>query len=272
MTGAGSVVVRRQLGARLRELRIKAGKSIADVVEAGVGSTATIYRVEAGKVPVKITTTRTMCWLYGADSATTEALAALAPGTTTEDWWEPYSSVVVPDWFGLYVSLEQTASRLRCFDPELVHGLLQTEDYARAVIKSEDTLTPDVVEQRVRFRIDRARRVLDNRPDLTVILGPAGLLRVIGSPEVMAAQLDHLRRLNHDGVATIRVLPWSAGAYPTRGSFDVLEFTSPDDPAVVYVEFSTGARYVEQPSQVAEYEHVFTVLVDRTESIEEWQQ
>ena len=265
--GGGSVVVRRELGRKLRELRIGAGKSIADVVEAGVGSTATIYRVEAGKVPVKVTTIRTLCWLYGADAPTTNSLAAMAPGTQVEGWWEDYG---VPQFFRLYIGLEQTAARLRCWQPEWVHGLVQTEQYARAVIESEDTLTPDVVDQRVRVRLDRQRRVLGRRSDVTVVLGAGALSLVVGSPDIMVAQLDHLRRLDRDGVAIVRVLPWSAGAYPMQGSFALLDFDDEDDPSVAYVESSVGAKYLELSAERQPYEHVFELLVDRSVRIEEW--
>jgi Domain of unknown function (DUF5753)/Helix-turn-helix domain len=270
MSGAGSVVVRRQLGAKLRGLRIKAGKEVADVVEAGIASKAKIHKIEAGKGMVKLVDVWALCRLYNADSATTDALAALAPGTQQEDWWEAWGTVVVPDWLGLYVGLEQSAARLQCWDPELVHGLLQIEDYARAVIGAGAFLAPDVVDQRVGFRMDRQRRVLGSGPDLTVVLGAGALSRVVGSPDVMAAQLDHLRRLDRDGLATVRVLPWSAGAYPTRGSFALLHFPDPEDPTVAYLEFSMGARYVEQPAQVSEYEKVFDIINGQSIGIEEW--
>ena len=266
----GSQVVRRQLGAKLRALRLKAGKDLNDVVEAGLASKAKISRIENGRGLVKIETVLALAWLYGADSATANSLAALAPATQQEDWWEPYSSAVVPDWFGLAVGLLESASRLRSFEPVVVHGLLATESHARAVIQSEDTLTPDVVEQRVRFRLDLQRRVLGNGPAFTVILGAGALSQVVGSAEIMAEQLDHLRQLNRDRVATIRVLPWSAGAYPIKSGFDILDFPDLSDPTCVYLEFNTGARYVEQPAQVAEHEHIFGVLMDRTVSIEEW--
>ena len=270
MTGPGSSMVRRQLGRRLRDLRLAAGKDIADVVTAGLASKAKLNRIEFGKGPVRVADVWALSRLYGADQATTDELAALAPATSEREWWETYGRVVVPDYFGLLVSLETQASRMRCFDPSLVHGLLQTEEYARAVIGSEDTLPPDVVERRVTFRMDRGRRVLGNRPDLTVILGEAALKIVVGSPPVMAAQLDHLRELDRGGVATIRVLPFRAGAYPVTGGFALLEFEHQEDPSVAHVEFSMGARYVEQPSQVAQHEHVFTVLANRTIPIEEW--
>src|SRR4051795_11216256 len=134
MAGGGSVVVRRQLGSKLRQLRLAAGKDVIDVTEAGLGSKAKISRIETGKGPVRVADIRALCWLYGADNATTDALAALAPGTQQEDWWEAAGASVVPDWFGLYVGLEATAARIRCFEANLVHGLVQTADYARTVI------------------------------------------------------------------------------------------------------------------------------------------
>ena len=113
MAGAGSLVVRRQLGAKLRQLRIAAGKSMADVDAAGLGSKAKMSRIEAGKGPVKIADVRALCWLYGANDATTEALSALAPGTQQEDWWDVHGSTVVPDWFGVYAGLEASSCALR---------------------------------------------------------------------------------------------------------------------------------------------------------------
>ena len=112
MSGAGSVVVRRQLGSKLRQLRLAAGKDVADVTEAGLGSKAKISRIETGKGPVKVADIRALCWLYGVDGPTTDALAALAPGTQQEDWWEAFGGAVVPDWFGLYAGLEAAASRI----------------------------------------------------------------------------------------------------------------------------------------------------------------
>jgi transcriptional regulator with XRE-family HTH domain len=97
MASAGSLVVRRQLGAKLRQLRMAAGKSLADVDAASLGSKAKLSRIESGKGPVKIADVRALCWLYGASDETTDALTALAPGTQQDDWWEAYGAAVVPD-------------------------------------------------------------------------------------------------------------------------------------------------------------------------------
>lgn len=270
MSGGGSVVVRRQLGSKLRELRLKSGKKVVDAVEAGIASRATMSRIEAGQTPVKMATVMALCWLYGASREVTDELVALAPRTQQEDWTELYARAVLPDWFGLYIGLEQAAERLRCFDPELVHGLLQTEDYARSVIGADPRLTPDVVEERVRFRMDRQRRVFAQDRDVTIILGAAAVSLLVGSTDVMAAQVAHIRGVVGNGTVDVRVLPWTVGAYPMRGNFTILDFDHNDDPTVVYVEFSMGSRYVEPADQVHEYEVVFDDLLSKTVAVEEW--
>jgi hypothetical protein len=262
MAGGGSAVVRRQLGSKLRQLRLAARKDVADVTEAGYGSKAKISRIETGKGPVRVADIRGLCWLYGADPATTEALAALAPGTQQEDWWEADSGVV-PQWFGLYPGLEATASTIRCFEPQLVHGLLQTEDYARAAIGADPRLAPEVVEQRVRLRMERQQRSMDN---VTVIMGEGALKLVAGTPEVMAAQIESLRASSAD----VRVLPFAAGLTPRRSPWALLAFDDPDDPSVVYTEGDGLARYLDKPQAWADYELIWTILVDRAVPIGEW--
>ena len=261
MASAGSLVVRRQLGAKLRRLRMAAGKSLADVDAASLGSKAKLSRIESGKGPVKIADVRALCWLYGASDETTDALTALAPGTVQDDWWEAYGAAVVPDWFGLYTGLEAAASRIRAFEPQLVHGLVQTEDYARAAISADSRLSADVVEQRVKFRLERQR----TQADLTIIMSEGALRLLAGSRSIMKAQIDHLRRAD----ATVLVLPFSAGTYPLRGSFALLDFASDEDPSIAYIDGPPAARY--QPDERGEYEFVWQVIEDKSIPIEEWQ-
>ena len=265
---AGSVVVRRQLGSQLRKLRLAAGKSVMDVTEASLGSKAKISRIETGKGPVKVADVRALCWLYGADAATTDALAALAPGTQQEGWWEEYGEVVVPDWFGLYAGLEAAASHIRCFEPELIHGLVQTPEYASAVFGSDPRLGPDVIAQRVRFRMERQQSVHRmDPPSVTVIMGESALVRVVGSAEVMG---DQIERLCAATGMDVRVLPFRAGAYPISGSFALLDFADDEDPSVAYVDSSMGARYFDRDPGRAEYEFVFDVIHSKSIPIKEW--
>jgi transcriptional regulator with XRE-family HTH domain len=136
MPTQGTNLVRRQLGRKLRRLREAAHKTEQDVVESTICSRASLWRIETGRVPVKVGTVRALCWLYDADKETTDALASLALGTTAEGWWEDSYGDVLPSWFKLYLDLEAAAAEIRTYDAELVHGLLQTADYARAVYQA----------------------------------------------------------------------------------------------------------------------------------------
>lgn len=263
MSGSGgSVVVRRHLGKRLRALRQRAGKSHADVSAAGLASRAKINRIENGRIPVKIADVRALCWLYSANEAATDALAALAPGTQEDVGWE---SASLPVWFELFAGLEATASRIRAFDPDLVNGLLQTPDYAAAVIGVEPGLSPEVVGSRVRFRMERQKV----GADVTVILGEGALLLAAGGPQVLTAQIEHLRSDAHPNIR-VRVVPFAAGAYPKRGNFSLFEFDDEEDPAVVYVEGAGAAKYLDKPSDWTDYETVWDILTQKSIPIGEW--
>lgn len=272
MTSGGSVVVRRQLGIKLRRLREAAGKSLADVQGSKVASTSKVNRIENGRLPVRVETVWALCRLYGADNATTDALAALAPGTEQDGWWEDYGEAIVPDWLGLYAGLEATASRIRGFEPELVRGLLQTPEYAAAVIGSDPRLEPEAVERRVQFRMERQRGVFDVEPvpEITVVMGEAALL--CGTPDVMNPQVDHLRSLSERPRVDIRVVPFSTGMFPRRGSFTLLDFDDEEDPSVAYVEVPKGARYFDRAEDRADYEYVWKIIMSKSVPIGEWQQ
>lgn len=270
MTGGGSVVVRRQLGIKLRRLREAARKELNDVVESGIGSKAKISRIENGRLPVKMADIRALCWLYGADQATADALAALAPGTQQDDWTEQYGETVVPEWFGLYAGLEVTASRIRAFEPNLVKGLLQTPEYAAAVIGADPRLDAEAVQRRAAFRVGRQRAVLDAdpAPQVTLVLAE-GALR-LGPPAVLRPQIEHLRALAGRPRVDVRVWPFRAGFYPGTGSFTLLDFDDDEDPSVAYVEIPNGARYFDRPDNRADYEFTFELLTKKSVPIGEW--
>ena len=268
MPGGGSVVVRRGLGRKLRALRLAAGKDYADVAEAGIASKAKLHRIETGQTSIRVPDTIALCRLFGADDATTDSLMAMAPATASGD---DYTEGVQPGWFSIFQGLESAASRLRTVEEVVVSGLLQTEEYARVVTAAEPGITADVVEQRVRLRLDRQRRVFDNRPDLTVILGEGALRVLVGSDDVMRAQIERLRQADRDGVASVRVLPFAAGAYPRRGSFTMVELADDeDDPNVVYVEGAGTAKYLDKPADWNRYEAVWKILTDMSTPIGEW--
>jgi transcriptional regulator with XRE-family HTH domain len=270
----GTTVVRRQLGRRLRRLREQAGKTTADVEAAKLASTVKLWRIESGRVPVKIADVRALCWLYDTDAATTDALTALADGTTGQDWWERGWDSFYVAGFDLYLGLESIVSRLSFYQPELVPGLFQTEEYARAV-QWTSLLDPTeaVVEHTVRTRLARQQVVLGRAipPRIDAMLGEWTLIRPVGSGEVMARQRAHLLDLaDRDGVE-IGVVPGAAGPHPGhRGEFILLDFDDPDDPSVVYTEFSTGATFIERPEGVARQRRIFARLQELSIPIKEY--
>jgi transcriptional regulator with XRE-family HTH domain len=272
LAGNSSALVRRQLGIRLRRLRVQAGKTLEDVEVAGIAGPTKMWRIEKGKVPVKVGDIWALCSLYAASTEVTEALVALAQGTRGGSYWEEYGNLVVPDWLGLYAGLEGTARSIQTYHPELVPGLLQTPEYARAVISADERLDLSVVDKRVAFRLERQRAALEHepRPRLAVILGAGALALRVGSEQIMQDQKAHLLSIAGRGSMSIRVMPWEAGAYPMRGAFTLLDFDDPDDPAVVYVEIPLGARYLEQEAQVEECRYVLSVLHAKSVPIKDY--
>jgi transcriptional regulator with XRE-family HTH domain len=273
MPAWGSTVVRRQLGRRLRSLRESAGKTREDVAVAQICSRAKLEKAEHGRIMIRPGDVRELCHFYEVDPRTTEVLAQLAYGTKDPDWWERYSATMRPD-FGLYVGLEAAASALHGYEPEVIHGLLQTPDYARAVeLATRLDATTAVIERNVELRMERQRTVLGapSTLRLEVVLGECALRRAVEPAGVLPAQIQHLHRVARRDHVDIRVLPLMAGQVPAMlGAFSVLDFTDPADPPVAYVETYGGAHYPEEPAQVEQYRRRFAVVRERSVPIQEY--
>jgi transcriptional regulator with XRE-family HTH domain len=270
--GAGSTVVRRQLGRKLRRLRETANKTHEDVAAAHIASPTTMWRIETGKVAVKPGVIWALAHLYDASPDETDVLVTLAAGTREEGWWEDYGGAV-PEWVGLYAGLEAACTTLHDYQCELIHGLLQTEDYARAVTRSNPSLSDEVVEQRVAFRMGRQHAVFNRSdPGRVVSVMTAGVLGlVVGSREVMDAQIAHLLALTQGGEVEVRVLTETNGVHSAmRGPFTIMDFDDPDDPSLVYVETLVGSRYMERPEHVAEFRGAFQHIQAQAVSLEEY--
>jgi transcriptional regulator with XRE-family HTH domain len=266
------LLARRQLGHRLRLLRKAAGKTLGDVETAGIGSVSKLYRMESGHAPVRPGDVRELCVLYGAPDPALEGLLALAKASKAGSWQERYADVLLPG-FGLYVDLEATATRLETYDVELIHGLLQTPDYTRAVIETEFEFTEAHQARQLEARLVRQHAALDRDPPLRVtqILGQAALSRVIGSAEVMAAQLEHLRQLDRREGIEISVLPWGSGAHRALagGAFTIMSYAEAADPDFVYVESLTIAQYLEEEPQLRAYRLLWDRLIRQSIPLEE---
>jgi transcriptional regulator with XRE-family HTH domain len=273
MTEGGSIVVRRQLGRELRAWRERARRTLDDVATAQIASVSKVHRIEHGRTSVRPGDVRELCRLYGVAEDAVESLVDLARGTRDPDWWERLDGAA-PVWFELYLRLELVASAVCIFQPMLIHGLLQTEAYAREVQRAGEPI-PDVeqVERYVATRLARQRRVFErDRPlRLRVALGETALLTRVGPEQVMAAQREHLRWCAEQPHVDLRVLPFTAGAHPGHlGAFSVLEFPDPDDPPVAYVEMYDAARYPEAPTQVKRYRQRFERIWALGVPMEEW--
>jgi len=262
MPVTGQRVVRRTLGRRLMRLRAASGRSRRDVVDAKLGiSEPTLHRIETGKVPVTAANVRALCWLYGVDQSTTDALAELAVGTSHQEWWD--ASNVVPDWFKLYIGLEASASKICSYDGELIPGELQTEQYALAVYAAAQPGDHEGAARHVKLRLERQRTMFSRNPPprLTYILGEGALAWVVGGESIMRAQTNHIMKMAKLPNVEVRVLPFAVGAHPAMtGAFRILDFDDAEDPDVVYLESHVGALYLEEPSELLQYRRIFEWL------------
>lgn len=265
-------MVRRQLGRRLRRLREEAGKSHEDVAEASIASRTKMWKIEAGRTAVKQGDILALARLYEVDIAVTDELVLLASATRASGFQEDYGSSV-PEWVGLYAGLEAASSVLRDYNCELIHGLLQTADYARAVTAVNTSLSPKAVDQRVAFRMERQRAFFERpkpgRLDAVLTAGALGL--VVGSHTVMEAQIAHLRAVISGDEVSVRVLTPTNGLHVAmRGPFTILDFDDPDDPSLVYLETLIGSRYVERTDQVSEFRCAFDQIREQAVPLEEY--
>jgi hypothetical protein len=266
-------LVRRQLGHHLRRLRLAARKTHADAETAGMGHRSTLWRIEAGRAKVRPSTVRALCWLYDADAATSDTLYAMARQAEQPGWWEEFRDDL-PAWFALYVELEAAARRIKAFQPHAIDGLLQTPEYARAVLSAGYPIpSPAAVERQVAIRMQRQQRLLarDIPVRLDLVVGESVLLQVVGGADVLAAQLGHLRVMNRRENLDVRVLTFASGAHPAfNGHFSVFDLDSEADPDVVYIESIHGAHYLEKPAELARYQGIFTEVWERATPLEEY--
>jgi hypothetical protein len=201
--------------------------------------------------------------LYGiTDEQTRSTLVALTRQANTPGWWSKYGDIMA-DWFEAYLGLETAASVIRTFELQFVHGLFQTEDYARAVTMLGHTSAPaDEIERRVSLRLNR--QDLLNGPDppqVWTILDEGALRRPVGGSAVMRAQLDHLVEVSGLRHVTIQIVPFSRGGHAAAGgSFTVLRFGEPEVPDVVYIEQLTSALYLDKHEDVDHYMEVMNHL------------
>jgi len=278
---ARSTVPQRQLGRYLRDLRSRSRLTVKAAATALEWSEAKMWRIETGHTGMRSLDVETMCQIYGAPADTTQALTALAKETKTRGWWHSYGEVI-PDGFHIYFGLEEAASHFSWYESELVPGMMQTEDYARAVIRTDNPGVDDAeIERRVSVRM--ARQVLLTRvtapPVFDFILNEAILHRPAGGTTVMVRQLERLIEASALPTVSIRVVPFRAGLHhgAVSGPFTILRFPvngngKETEPPMVYVETLTGSLYLDKPREIKRYDAAFTniwkLTLDETASRE----
>jgi DNA-binding XRE family transcriptional regulator len=264
--GGGPTGQRRLVGARLRRLRTELGLSRDEAAQAIRASEWKIHRLENGQVGFKDRDIIDLLRLYQVtDPAEVADFLTLAREANTPGWWQHYGDVL-PSWFRTYVDLEQAATLIRTYEGQYVPGLLQTDDYMRAVVRGAHLEeSGEEVGRRVRLRL--ARQMLLTRqgpPRLWAVVDEAALRRPVGGPEVMRGQLERLIEATKLPNVTLQILPFASGAHPAMvGSFAVLRFPDEELPDIVYLEHLTSALYLNKPDEVDQYLHVMESICVR---------
>ncbi|MGW4770941.1 helix-turn-helix domain-containing protein [Nocardia sp. CA-119907] len=262
----GPTVLRIALGGQLRDLRVKKGITREAAGDAIRGSHAKISRLELGRTGFKERDIRDLLTLYGvSDPEERERFLDLARQANEPGWWHRYSDLL-PSWFGTYLGLEQAATKIRTYEAHLVPGLLQTPEYARAVMSLgyEDA----DMDRRVQVRIKR-QEVLRRAdpPTVWAIIDEAALHRPVGGSRVHREQMEHLIELAQLPNVTVQVLPYSAGEHAAAGSsFSILRFAESELPDIVYLEHLTSALYLDRRQDLALYLSVMDRLSVQAES------
>jgi transcriptional regulator with XRE-family HTH domain len=257
--GGGPTVRRMLVGARLRRLRTEADISREQAGEAIRASEWKIHRLENGQVGFKERDIVDLLRLYGvSDSGEVAAFLMLAREANEPGWWQQYGDLL-PQWFRAYVDLESAATLIRTYQGQLVPGLLQTEDYMRAVIGGAHMgESSEEAERRVALRVARqALLTREDGPRLWAVVDEAALQRPVGGREVMRGQLERLIDATKLATVVLQILPFAAGAHPAMaGAFSILRFADQELPDVVYVEHLTNALYLDRRDDVNRYLHV----------------
>lgn len=274
MADFSPTVRHRRLLQELRQLRTTAGLKQEEVADHLDWSTSRMTKVEGGTLRISVNDVRAMLRLYGLhEGVKYDALIQLAKQARERGWWHAYSNVI-PQWFQVYVGLEAETSSIRNYEPELVHGLLQTESYARTVYQAARTTdAPDEIERHVSLRM--ARQSIITRSEqpthFWAITNEAALRRRVGGARVMQEQLKHLVDVSAQPNVTLQVLPYAVGAHAAMlGSFAILSFAEGGGD-VAYLEYMTGSLYLEKPEEVRAYtlayDHLRASALDPRDSI-----
>ncbi|WP_407563695.1 helix-turn-helix domain-containing protein [Streptomyces sp. 184] len=242
------------LGKRLQELREQAGLKREEAARILRVAPATVRRMETAEVALKVPYVQVLLQTYGIDREEVESFVALTEEANEPGWWQRFHDIL-PDWFSMYVSLEGAASLIRSYEPHFVPGLLQTEDYARHVLKvgSLGRVESAEIERHVALRMERQELLTrEHAPRFWAIVDETVLRRPVGDGAVMRAQVDRLLDVASQPNVTLQMAEFRTGHHPgTYSPFVLFRFAVPELPDMIYTEYLTGAVYLDGRHEVA---------------------
>jgi transcriptional regulator with XRE-family HTH domain len=261
MPDASPTVRQRELGVRLRKIRTSRGLTVEEVAEKLMCSAAKISRLETGARRPVLRDVRELCELYDLDEATSVEFMRLTRQAREQGWWARYEDL---DLYP-YIGFEQDATAIATYSLYWLPALLQTEDYARAIIKAiAPRVGPDVVEHRIQARMRRQERLQgENPPIYRALIDEAVFRREVGGSDLMAAQIDKVLKLAENPSVTIQFIPFDSGAYSIADiMFTILEFSQPLMTPLVFVEGLIGHQYYDRADEVARYRETLENIRD----------
>lgn len=261
---ASPAVPRMVLGTRLRRLREAQYISRQEAAEAIRVTVGRIEEMEQGRSDFAQRDVTDLLTIYGVvDDSERAVMAALAHQANTPGWWQSYQGAV-PEWLHTYIGLEQAASVIRTYEVQFVPGLLQTREYARAVVELAHDDAPEAeIQHRVSLRMRRQQTLFGPRaPHLWAVVDEAALRRPVGGVDTMRAQLRHLQAMNDLPHVTVQVMPFTAGGHAAAGGpITLLRLPESELPDVVYLEQLNSAHYFEDAADIEFYRRVTDRLV-----------
>jgi transcriptional regulator with XRE-family HTH domain len=262
VSGTSPTVRQRELGARLRELRNERGMTVEDVADKLLCSATKISRLETGARRPSLRDVRDLCTLYEVDGSTSVEFMTLAREAREQGWWTQYDDLKLDPYLGL----EQAAVSITTYTMYYLPALLQTEDYARAIIKAmAPKIDPQIHQQRVEARLRRQQLLeQEDRPRYRVLLDEAVLYHRLGNPIVMVTQFDKILTLEQEGKATVQIIPFDFnGAAAQDSNFVLFDFGEDANLSpVVFVEGLTGNQYIERKPDIVRYREAIEYLRD----------
>lgn len=261
VSNVNPTVRRRRLGQELRKLRELKGMTAEEVAERLLVSQSKISRLENGRRSISQRDVRDLCGVYEVeDVRIVDSLMQMAKDSRQQGWWHSFGDIP----YSVYIGLETDAASLRVYDPQVVPGLLQTRQYAEALIAGALPETPSTdIDKRVQVRLRRQERITapENPLRLWTVLDEAALRRVVGNRSLMRDQLEHLVEQSQLPHVTVQVIPFELGAHPgLNGQYAILEFPEATDSSVVYIEGVTSDLYLEKANDVGKYSVMYEHL------------